>query len=158
MASNPHIASIAVAVPPYSADQAFAEEFVKKHYSDRLDKRSLHLLHTFFQHPSIRKRHFAIDDPMELVDEGPDRRIARYTLRAIELSMEAVTRALELAKVKVGEVTGLVLNTCTGYICPGVSTYLIERLGLRRDILTFDLVGSSELHLLMQGAFPQTAI
>ena len=142
MAGNPHIASIAVAVPPYSADQAFAEEFVKKHYSDRLDKRSLHLLHTFFQHPSIRKRHFAIDDPMELVDEGPDRRIARYTSRAIELSMEAVTRALELAKVGAGEVMGLVLNTCTGYICPGVSTYLIERLGLRRDIQTFDLVGS----------------
>jgi len=34
------------------------------------------------------------------------------------------------------------VNTCTGYICPGISTYLIEKLGLSRSIRTYDLVGS----------------
>jgi predicted naringenin-chalcone synthase len=142
MAGNPHIASLAVAVPPYSASQAYALEFVKQNYSDRLDKRSLHLVHTCFLHPSIRKRHFAIDDPLELVHEDPDRRIARFTAKSIELSAQAVTSALKQANVGVEEVSGIVLNTCTGYICPGISTYLIERLGLSRSIRAFDLVGS----------------
>jgi predicted naringenin-chalcone synthase len=142
MTVNPHIASIAVAVPAYSADQAFAEAFVKHHFSDRLDKRSLHLVRTFFLHPSIQKRHYAIEDPLELVDEDLDRRIARFTSKSIELSAEAALSALEQAKVGVKDVSGIVVNTCTGYICPGISTYLIERLGLPRHIRAFDLVGS----------------
>jgi predicted naringenin-chalcone synthase len=36
----------------------------------------------------------------------------------------------------------LVVNTCTGYICPGISTYLIEKLGLSRRVRAYDLVGS----------------
>ncbi|MEY4685530.1 MAG: chalcone synthase [Pseudomonadota bacterium] len=142
MIGNPHIASLAVTSPPYSADQAFAEEFVKRHFSGRLDKRSMHFVHTFFSHPSIRKRHYAIDDPVELVDEDPDRRVARFTERSIELAADAAIRALEQVNLGVNDVSGIVLNTCTGYICPGVSTYLIERLGLPRNIRAYDLVGS----------------
>jgi predicted naringenin-chalcone synthase len=142
MIGNPHIASLAVSSPPYSADQGFAEEFVKRHFSGRLDKRSMHFVHTFFSHPSIRKRHYAIDDPVELVDEDPDRRVARFTERSIELAADAAIRALEQVNLGVNDVSGIVLNTCTGYICPGVSTYLIERLGLPRNIRAYDLVGS----------------
>lgn len=142
MIGNPYIASLAVTSPPYSADQAFAEEFVKRHFSGRLDKRSMHFVHTFFSHPSIRKRHYAIDDPVELVDEDPDRRVARFTERSIELAADAAIRALEQVNLGVKDVSGIVLNTCTGYICPGVSTYLIERLGLPRNIRAYDLVGS----------------
>jgi len=137
-----YIASFAVVPGPYVADQTFAEEFMKKHYGRRLNSRSLGLISTCFSHPSINKRHFAIDDPLELVDEDPDRRIERFTRRSIELSAEAITKALGRAGVGVKDVSGIVVNTCTGYICPGISTYLIERLGLSRSIRAFDLVGS----------------
>jgi predicted naringenin-chalcone synthase len=137
-----YIASFAVVPGPYVADQAFAEEFMKKHYGSRLNSRSLGLISTCFSHPSINKRHFAIDDPLELVDEDPDRRIERFTRRSIELSAEAIRSALGRAGVGVKDVSGIVVNTCTGYICPGISTYLIERLGLSRSIRAFDLVGS----------------
>jgi predicted naringenin-chalcone synthase len=40
------------------------------------------------------------------------------------------------------DVAGLVVNTCTGYICPGISTYLIEKLGLSPSVRVYDLVGS----------------
>ena len=85
-----YIASFAVVPGPYVADQTFAEEFMKKHYGRRLNSRSLGLISTCFSHPSINKRHFAIDDPLELVDEDPDRRIERFTRRSIELSAEAI--------------------------------------------------------------------
>ena len=62
---NAHIASFAVAPAPYIADQATAEEFMRNHYSDRLNSRSLSLIHTVFSHPSIKNRSrgtsFALD-------------------------------------------------------------------------------------------------
>lgn len=137
-----YIASFATAAPLYSCDQKFSEEFMKKHYGNRLNSRSIGLIGTCFSHPSINKRHFAVDDPLELVDEDPDRRIERFTRRSVELSAEAVTKALGRARIGVKDVSGIVVNTCTGYICPGISTYLIERLGLSRSIRAFDLVGS----------------
>jgi predicted naringenin-chalcone synthase len=137
-----YIASLATAVPAYSADQAFAGDFMKKRFAGRLNSRSIGLIGTCFSHPSIRKRHFAFDDPSCLVDEDPDLRIKRFTERSLELSSAAINRALELAGITARDVTGIVVNTCTGYICPGISTYLIERLGLSRGIRAFDLVGS----------------
>jgi 3,5-dihydroxyphenylacetyl-CoA synthase len=35
----------------------------------------------------------------------------------------------------------VVVSTCTGYLCPGLTSYVVERLGLRADVLAFDLVG-----------------
>jgi predicted naringenin-chalcone synthase len=140
--ASPHIASLATAVPAYAADQAFAENFMRTHFGHRLSSRSHGLLRTVFSHPSIRKRHFAFDDPACLVDEDPDRRIERFRKRSVELSSRAIESALERAGIGVSDVTGIVVNTCTGYVCPGISTYLIERLGLSRGIRAYDLVGS----------------
>lgn len=88
------------------------------------------------------KRHFAIDDPESFLSEDPDSRIARFTKSSVDLSSKGILRALEAAGLATDRVSGLVVNTCTGYICPGISTYLIETLGLKRDIKVYDLVGS----------------
>ena len=38
-------------------------------------------------------------------------------------------------------IDAVVVSTCTGYLCPGLSGYVGERLGLRADVQSFDLVG-----------------
>ncbi len=137
-----YIASIATAVPEYSADQGFAEEFMRRHFSGRLSGRSQGLLRTVFSHPSIRKRHFAFDDPSCLVEEDPDARVRRFTERSLELSSRAAAAALKAAGLGPADLAGIVVNTCTGYVCPGLSTYLIERLGMARQSRAYDMVGS----------------
>jgi len=137
-----YIASFACVVPPFSSDQAASAELVKKHYAQRLNARSMGLIRATFSHPGIRKRHFAVDDPACIMDESPDQKIARFTEKSIELSSQAVSKALDQAGASIRDVTGLVVNTCTGYICPGISTYLMERLGLSRNTRVYDLVGS----------------
>jgi len=139
---NAYLASIACVVPPHATDQRHAAELMKKLFSQKLTKRSLGLLRATFSHPSIQKRHFALDDPASVVDESPDQRIARFTEKSIELSAQAVGKALERAGLSAGDLTALIVNTCTGYICPGISTYLLERLGLSRSTRVYDLVGS----------------
>ncbi len=137
-----HIAAVAVVSPPFKVEQAQADAFLTKHYADRLSPRSLSLMHKILEHPSIKERYFALENPECLVDEDPDSRIARFTHWSVELSARAVSDALDQAGLTTGDVSGLVVNTCTGYICPGISTYLIEKLGLSRTIRAYDLVGS----------------
>jgi predicted naringenin-chalcone synthase len=140
--SGIHIASVATAAPPNPLSQAHLEQLAQKHYQGKLSPRSMSLIHALFSHPSIKQRSFAIDNVEDLVDEHADARVARFTHWSQELSARATTAALAQAGVTPNDVAGLVVNTCTGYICPGISTYLIEKLGLARGVRVYDLVGS----------------
>src|SRR6185369_2945120 len=91
---NAYLASIATAVPPLCADQGLAAELIRRHFGTKLTQRSLGLIRATFDHPSVKKRHFAIDDPSRIMDETPDQRIARFTKKSVELSAQAVTVAL----------------------------------------------------------------
>lgn len=141
-ASGAHIASVATATPPCILDQAELERLAYKHYNERLSPRSMSLMHALFAHPSIKKRGFAIGNVEDLVDEDLDQRVARFTHWSQELSAQAIKKALAQAGLGTSDVAGLVVNTCTGYICPGIATYLIERLDLPRSVRVYDLVGS----------------
>lgn len=141
-AVSPHIASFAVATPPCTIDQEQLGRLAHQHYQERLSPRSMKLIHSFFSHPSIKRRSFALDNVEVLLDENPDARIARFTHWSLELSAQAIEKALAQAGLGTGDVAGLVVNTCTGYLCPGISTYLIEKLGLSRSARAYDLVGS----------------
>ncbi|MCX7046295.1 MAG: type III polyketide synthase [Candidatus Sumerlaeota bacterium] len=140
--SKAHIASVALAAGPYIADQAFAQDFMETRYGGKLSAKSMSFLRAVFSHPGVRQRRFAFDSPECLVDEDPDSRVARFTRWSVDLSAQAATQALAKAGVGAGDVAGIVVNTCTGYICPGISTYLIEKLGLPRNTRAYDLVGS----------------
>ncbi|OGS17858.1 MAG: polyketide synthase [Elusimicrobia bacterium RIFOXYA2_FULL_40_6] len=137
-----HIAGVSAVVPPFSLSQQEAENFVKRNYEGKLNRRSLSILSRTLKHPSIKKRHFSFENPEVLIDEDPDKRIKRFTESSIELSAKAIENVLAKTGLKPGDITGLVVNTCTGYICPGLSTYLIEKLGLNRSVRSYDLVGS----------------
>jgi len=136
-----YVRSFALASPPYVADQPTAEAFFAAHYENRLSGRSRAVMRKVFRHPSVRRRRFALEDPDVLVDEDPDRRIDRFTHWAVELSAQAGLKALAQCGLTVDAVSALVVNTCTGYICPGISTYLIEPMGLSREVRAYDLVG-----------------
>lgn len=137
----PHIGPVSIAVPPFAMGQAEIADFLIGSWRDRLGPESIALISKLFDHPGIVKRHFAIDSPRVLLNEGQDEKIARFTKWAVGLSERAVLGALRQAGLSTADVGGLVVNTCTGYICPGLSTYLIERLGLGTGTRAFDLVG-----------------
>ena len=137
-----HIASIGIAVPPYEFTQEQAKSFFIKYYSDSLSPKSMETIRKVFSHPSVRRRHFAFENADVLLNEDPDKCIQRFTHWAVRLSAEAVNKALAKISLTVQDVSALVVNTCTGYICPGISTYLIESLGLKKTTKVYDLVGS----------------
>src|ERR1019366_5513314 len=60
---------------------------------------------------------------------------------ASRLAADAGRTALQRATLAPQAIDAVIVSTCTGYLCPGLTGYVIERLGLRRDTLGFDLVG-----------------
>jgi predicted naringenin-chalcone synthase len=136
------IASLAVAVPPLKVSQPAAGAFLVEKFRTTLNPASVRIMERVFSHPSIRSRQFALDNPEMILETDPDRRIERFIQWSVELGVEAIEQALQASGCKADCLSAIVVNTCTSYICPGLSTYLIERLGLRRDIRLYDLVGS----------------
>ncbi len=136
-----YIASLGLATPPFQVEQTVAGEILEAHAGHELSDRSLSVMRKLFAHPSINSRSFAVEDSDTVFNEDPDSRIGRFTKWSIALSSEAVIKALDAANVGIGEVSAMIINTCTGYICPGISTYLIEKLGLSRNIRVYDLLG-----------------
>ena len=57
------------------------------------------------------------------------------------LAALAGQRALNDAQVSAHDIDAVIVSTCTGYLCPGLSGYVIEALGLRCSVQAIDLVG-----------------
>lgn len=89
----------------------------------------------------IESRYLALSSLSEAFDCSPDALHARFSKHAPELASQAAQRALEGAQCDSSAIDGLIVSTCTGYLCPGLTSYLVELLGLRSDVIALDLVG-----------------
>jgi alkylresorcinol/alkylpyrone synthase len=89
----------------------------------------------------IAARHLALDPLAEAFDLTPDTLHARFVRHAPALAAEAARAAMKDAAVIPTGIDALLLSTCTGYLCPGLSSYVIERLDLPANVLALDLVG-----------------
>src|ERR1051325_5100853 len=89
----------------------------------------------------IAARHFAMENLEQAFDLTPDALHARFLHNAPLLATQAAERALADAGCQAADMDAIVASTCTGYLCPGLTSYVGERLGLRANVMTFDLVG-----------------
>ena len=89
----------------------------------------------------IDARHLALDTLAEAFDPTPDALQARFTTHAPALATTAAERALQNAGCSPADIDAVIISTCTGYLCPGLTSYVSERLGLRPDVFPLDLVG-----------------
>ena len=89
----------------------------------------------------IRTRHLVLDQLADAFELNPDVMSARFAAHAPSLATEAAQRALADAGCSPAEVDAVLISTCTGYLCPGLTSYVGERLQLRADVLALDLVG-----------------
>jgi alkylresorcinol/alkylpyrone synthase len=89
----------------------------------------------------IEARHLALETLAETFNQTPDSLQAHFTKHAPALATEAARRALQDAGCQPGEIDAVIISTCTGYLCPGLTSYVSENLGLRQNIFGLDLVG-----------------
>ena len=116
--------------------------FRESSWYSKLDARARFVAHTVLQRDNgIDERCLAVDSLDEVFKIDADTLAARFLAHAPRLATEAARRALADASVDAASIDAVVVSTCTGYLCPGLSGYVVERLGLRADVMAFDLVG-----------------
>jgi len=89
----------------------------------------------------IEARHLVLDPLTEAFEHTPDVLQARFAKHAPLLASEAARRALNDADCRPEEIDAVLISTCTGYLCPGLTSYVSESLGLRPNVFALDLVG-----------------
>jgi len=89
----------------------------------------------------IRGRYLGVDDDEQICETSADQQSMRFQKHALALATQAASDALAAAGLPPADVGGLIVNTCTGYLCPGLSSYLAQALALEPSIKTMDLVG-----------------
>ena len=118
------------------------DAFQRSDWFARLDARSHFIARTVLQRDNgIESRRLAVDSLDDVFVIDPNTLSTRFLKHAPVLAASAGQRALAKSGLDAQAIDAVVVSTCTGYICPGLSGHVIERLGLRSDVQAFDLVG-----------------
>ncbi len=138
-----YLQSLASAFPSDAYSQAECLELAKNSsVVERLKPRSRNILLKILAGDSgIEKRHFALGDPSLIFERGPQELNQEFEEEAPKLAGQAVVKALDGTGLKAGAIDALFVCTCTGYLCPGISSHLAEDLGMRPDAYLNDVVG-----------------
>jgi predicted naringenin-chalcone synthase len=137
------ITGLGTATPPNCYSQQDCWEVLKTSKSYRqLNQRAQAILKKVLRGDNgICTRHFALDNLSDAFRLNPDDLYARFSKHAPVLATAAAERALAKSGNQPADIDAIIVSTCTGYLCPGLTSYVSERLGLRPDVLALDLVG-----------------
>lgn len=135
----PVIRSLATANPPLYMSREDAFAFFDAAYDLAPEERQLYR-RVLLEGP-IRGRYVGLNSYDEATEVDQDRLLARFLEFGCRTAAQAARQALAQADCAAAEIDALVVNTCTGYLCPGLSSYVAEALELAPTIKTFDLTG-----------------
>lgn len=138
-----YLHSLATAVPPTAYTQKECAEMLQRSdLKTRLNRRSLLTLLAILRGDSgITTRHFAMPDIEHVFSLTPDELYEGFRREAPLLASRALREACDRAAVRPADIDALLICTCTGYLCPGVTSYVAEELGMRSNAILQDVVG-----------------
>jgi len=141
--SGMFIIGLGTATPPnrYAQSECWEALRAAKQFSQLTGRSKAILKKVLLGDNGIATRYLALDPLDEAFDLTPDALHSRFTKHAPAMAAQAATSALKDASLQPDAIDAVIVSTCTGYLCPGLTSYTTERLALRPDVLTLDLVG-----------------
>jgi alkylresorcinol/alkylpyrone synthase len=138
-----YLHALATAVPPATYTQPECWGLIEQSPARlRLSRRATLTLRAVLKGASgVATRHFAVPDIAAVFDLDADQLNAAFRAEAPRLAARALAAALASVAAAPAEIDALLICTCTGYLCPGVTSYVAEQLGLRTNTWLQDLVG-----------------
>ena len=138
-----YLHALATAVPPTRLRQDECLRIIAaSELFSRLSRRSRLTLQTILRGDSgVATRHFAFTPIEDVFRASADTLNECFREEAPRLACRALADALAQAGLRADQLDALVLCTCTGYLCPGVSSYVAEKLRFRPDACLQDIVG-----------------
>ncbi len=137
MSSAPAILSLGTANPTRRYSQRDIYEFAALHSEFYRNDR----VKQIFLNSDIEYRHLSFDlesfDPGESLDDLHE----RFRTGSVAIGSAAIRQCLSDGGFDPSEIDYVVAVSCTGYLCPGLSSILIKEFGFRRDVQRADLLG-----------------
>lgn len=133
------IKSIATANPPRKVTQEHVYQFLSSRFKLKGEEKRLYK--KILLDGPIKTRHFGLDSDEQILLQDQDRLIERFLKYGRLTGAQAARKALTQAKLTPRDVGCIIVNTCTGYLCPGLSSYLAEDLCLDRSVKVIDIAG-----------------
>ena len=81
----------------------------------------------------IERRNLAVESIGSCFDQCAGALNRSFEREAPQLASQSLADALRKAGLSAADVDALFVCTCTGYLCPGVSSHVAEQAGLRDD-------------------------
>ncbi|MGA1015300.1 MAG: stilbene synthase, partial [Limisphaerales bacterium] len=137
------IHSVSHAVPTtYFSQQDCLHAFERASCFHQLGPTSQKLLrHVLGRDNGIEQRHLCLQKIEDAFEATPETLHRRFEKNAPLLATQAASQALDKAKLLPSEMDALIISTCTGYLCPGLTSYVAENLKIPLDHVFLDLVG-----------------
>jgi polyketide synthase Type III len=137
------ITGLGTATPPkqYTQVQCWEATHGAKQFT-QLSRRSQAILQgVLLSDNGIHTRSLAVDSLDEIFAIDPNTLHRRFAQHASILASEAASGAIRQAGLQPHDIDAVIISTCTGYLCPGLTSYIVEGLGLRSNVFALDLVG-----------------
>jgi len=129
----PRIISVGTANPPKTYSQ---KDILNHFHIDSAKVRSI------FENSHILKRHLYLPKPKGgMALENPEELIAKHLKGVLDMGRRSVEKCLKPRGVSPEELDLLVTVSTTGFLTPGISAFLIDKMGLRENAHRADLVG-----------------
>lgn len=138
-----YLLSLETALPDCRLSQADSwEVFARSKCAGRLRPASRKLMERVMLGKSgIDFRHFAIEPEEALFEADAEQLNQAFEREAPRLGSRALKKSLTSAGIDAEELDALFVCTCTGYLCPGISSYISEQVKLRHNAYLQDIVG-----------------
>jgi alkylresorcinol/alkylpyrone synthase len=135
--------SIASGFPEHRYEQKQClEEMRKAKFWNELKEGSRRLLEKVLQSDAgIDERRFALGNLTDAWNKDAQELNFHYEKAAPAIAEKAVLAALKKTGLNITDIDALFICSCTGYLCPGVSSYVAEHLGMRENAHLQDLTG-----------------
>lgn len=128
------IITVAKQLPEFSRETAEIMPFLDSWLTGQ-DERFIRKVKKIFEGANVDKR-YSIMDPIEVFTKTSfEERNQIYVREVIKLGEKVLTKALEKANWKPTDLDYIITVSCTGIMIPSLDAYLINKLGLRQDII-----------------------
>jgi len=129
---NPRILSVGTANPRHK----FTQEEIYQLCGYQSEK-----VRSIFLNSGIERRHLYIDRRKFGLNETVDQLNQRYRQGSQEIASSAICDSMKKAGIGLSQIDLIAVVSCTGYLCPGLSSLLIKRMGLRTDVQQANILG-----------------
>jgi len=138
-----YLQSLATAFPPHAFTQRECFEILNASGAmEGLRGRSRDLLQKVLLGDSgIETRRFCDPDLQKTFGWDAGALHRHFECHAPRLASQSLRKACDLAAMNPSDIDALFVCTCTGYLCPGLSSYISEGMGLRPNAFLQDLLG-----------------